>query len=299
METFKLRDKLCIVTGASSGLGKAAAKLLLQREARVVMLSRDNERGKKEFRNFRKNYREKVDWIPADISSLKSIESFVKSFRRKYHKLTFLFNCAGIILMKRQTTEEGLEAIFATNYLGHFYLTNLLYEPLKAGSPSRVITVSGRGHKSSLTEGIKRGTIDLNDLQGEKHFSFVKASKQAVLAKIIFTYELSRRWKKSGIEACTVCPGLTRTNLVSNLPWYVRAYMAVRFFVARAQSSEEGAGHLIKLALTDKNINGKYFEGSRKRLKVASSSDESYDLSLAEKLWEASEGLVGRKFDYK
>ncbi len=298
METSKLKDKVCIVTGASSGLGKAAAKLLLQREAKVVMLSRDNERGQKEFRNFRMNYKEKVDWIPADLSSLKSIERFVESFRQKYPKLNFLFNCAGIILVKRKTTEDGLEAIFATNYLGHFYLTNLLYEPLKAASPSRVITVSGRGHKSSLTEGIRRGTVDLSDLQGEKHFSFAKASKQAVLAKIIFTYELSRRWKKSGIEACTVCPGLSRTNLVSHLSWYVRAYMAVRFCVARAQTAEKGAGHLIELALTDKNINGKYFEGSKKGLKEASSSDESYDLNLAEKLWAASEELVGRKFDY-
>lgn len=294
-----MKDKICIVTGASSGLGNAAAKLLLQREAIVIMLSRDKKRGEKEFRNFRKNYGERVDWIPADLSSLKSIEKFVESFRQKYHKLNFLFNCAGIILMKRQTTEDGLEAILVINYLGHFFLTNLLYEPLKAGSSSRVITVSGRGHKSSLTEGIRKGTLDFSDLQGEKHFSFPKASKQAVLAKITFTYELSRRWKKAGIEACTVCPGLTRTHLVSSLPWYVRAYMAVRFFVARVQTAEEGASHLIQLAVTNENINGKYFEASRKGLREASSSDESYDLSLAKKLWKVSEELVGRKFDFR
>jgi len=294
-----MKDKICVVTGASSGLGKATAELLNQSGARVIMVSRGNDRGQLAFNQISSAAGGRVSWIPADLSSLKSVRNLSEEIDRRFERIDFLFSCAGVILMKRLVTEDGYETMFATNYLGHFLLTNLLYKKLLAGVPSRVITISGRGHKARLTEGFREGTIDFSDLQCERHFSVPKAAKQAVLAKIMFTYELARKWKNSGIEVCTVCPGLTKTSLVSQLPWYVRAFMAVRFRMPGAQSPHEGASHLIDLASRQENINGKYFEGSRNGLKEARSSVQSYDIKTRERLWKTSEYLAEQEFDYE
>jgi NAD(P)-dependent dehydrogenase (short-subunit alcohol dehydrogenase family) len=295
----ELRGKICLVTGSSSGLGKGTTELLAAKGASIIMVSRQNSRGESAYNEIRKIAREKVVWLPADLSSMNSVRSLYDKIDSKFDKINFLFNCAGIINLSRKTTVDGYEEMFETNYLSHFLLTNLLYGKLRNGSPSRVITVSGRGHKSRLTEGIRRGTIDFDDLQGSENFSFPQAAKQAVLAKIMFTYELARQWKNAGIEACTVCPGLTRTNLVSNHPSGVRLYMATRYLIQKPQSPQEGASHLIALAERTDDINGKYFEGSRRRLVEARSSDESYETRISERLWNESELLTGQSFNYK
>lgn len=298
-----MEGKICIVTGSSSGIGKGVATLLAKKGANIVMLSRNNDRGKQTFEEIKLlNKKGKVEWIPTDLSSQKSIRKFVKEFKKKYKKLNVLFNCAGVQVLERKETIDGLEYMFATNYLGHFLLTNLLFEPLKAGSPARVITISGRSHKKTITEGTNEGTIDFNDLQGRKSFSFAKASKQAVLAKILFTYEIARRWEKYHIYSVTLCPGLTKTNLVNNLPWYARIYFYIRCFLAKAQTPEEAAEHLVYLASQKKaeNINGKYYEVNWKKnsLEEASSSEESYNAKIANRLWKVSEELIGDSFDY-
>ncbi len=293
-----MKDKICIVTGGSSGLGNGAAINAAKMGARVVLLSRDNKRGRRACEEIKaRSGNPNINWIPADLSSRQSVCDFVDQFRSHYDRLDILFNCAGVQSLQREITVDGLERNFATNYLGHFLLTNLLYESLRASSNSRVITVSGAGHKKSITEGKNEGTIDFDNLQGEKYFHFPKASKQAVLAKILFTYELARRWQPSGIQACTICPGLTRTNLASELPWYIRSYMSIRFVLGGAMEPEKSTTNLIKLANCP-NVNGKYFEGRKNSLKEVRSSEESYDPFVAARLWEVSEDLLGRKFLY-
>lgn len=295
-----MREKIFIVTGANSGLGKASALALAKKNANVVMLCRNREQGKAALAEIhQQSGNQNVELIQADLSSMESVRQFVATFKNRYNKLHGLLNCAGIIFLKRQVTFDGLETMFATNYLGHFLLTNLLFDSLKAGAPSRVVTVSGSGHKAGVEVG-KAATIDFDDLQGEKHFSFLKASKQAVLAKILFTYELARKWAGTGITANTLCPGLTRTNLVKNLPWYVRLFHLVRLALSHDQTSEQGARHIIYLATSPEleSVTGKYFEGSIKGIKEAESSPESYDRTIAERLWQVSEQLVRQRFDY-
>ena len=291
-----MKNKTCIVTGASSGLGKAVARLLAREGSQIIMISRDNERGRHSFDETSGMNPGRVEWIPTDLSSLDAVRKTAQIINKRYDRINILFNCAGVILMKRMETVDGLETMFATNYLGHFLLTNLLYPGLLAGAPSKVITVSGRGHKSRLTEGLQPGTIDFDDLQGREKFSFARAAKQAVLAKIIFTYELARRWQDKGIEVSTVCPGLTKTNLTGHLPWFARAYMALRFRLQATQTPEEGAGHLIRIARMH-NTGGKYYEGGKGYPREARSSGASYDLSTAKKLWAISEQLAGQVFN--
>ena len=287
-----IKNKVCIVTGSSSGIGKEVAKAMATRGAKVIMLSRDKPRGKEAFQEIKKISND-VEWIPTDLCSIKSIHKLALSFKSKYSKLDILFNCAGDKIMKKYNTIDGFDGLFFSNYLGHFLLTNLLLEPLKNSSSAKIITISGRGHKPSLTEGNFKAVIDFNDLQGNIHFSYGKYAKQATLAKILFTYELSRRWQSYGIAATTLCPGLTRTNQGEYFPLPLKILVPLIYAVKETQTSEEGAAHLINLAEKNNDeINGKYFEGGKKGLFEAKSSEESYNESTAKKLWEESEKLL-------
>ena len=289
-----MENKVCIVTGASSGIGKEVAKAMATRGAKVIMLSRDKPRGKETFQEIKKISND-VEWIPTDLCSIKSIHKLALSFKSKYSKLDILFNCAGDKIMKKYYTIDGFDGLFFSNYLGHFLLTNLLLEPLKNSSSAKIITISGRGHKPSLTEGNFKAIIDFNDLQGNNHFSYSKYAKQATLAKIMFTYELSRRWQSYDIASTTLCPGLTHTNQGEYFPLPLKILVPLIYALKETQTSEEGAAHLINLAEKNNDeINGKYFEGGKKGLFEAKSSEESYDKTIAKKLWEESEKLLGQ-----
>jgi len=287
-----IKNKVCIVTGSSSGIGKEVAKAMATRGAKVIMVSRDKPRGKEAFQEIKKISND-VEWIPTDLCSIKSIHKLALSFKSKYSKLDIIFNCAGDKIMKKYYTIDGFDGLFFSNYLGHFLLTNLLLEPLKNSSSAKIITISGRGHKPSLTEGNFKAVIDFNDLQGNIHFSYGKYAKQATLAKILFTYELSRRWQSYGIAATTLCPGLTHTNQGEYFPLLLKILVPLIYALKETQTSEEGAAHLINLAEKNNDeINGKYFEGGKKGLFEAKSSEESYNESTAKKLWEESEKLL-------
>lgn len=292
-----MKDKICVVTGASSGIGYGVALSLSVMNAVPVLLSRDNQRGRETYKKLRR-INGNVEWLPADLSSQRSVREFAEQFSLHYGKCDVLFNCAGVQKMQRDLSEDGLEMMFATNYLGHFLLTNLLFDALRTASESKVITTSGSSHKASAVEGRNVGRINLQDLQAETDFSFSNQSKQVVLSKILFTYELSRRWKNYDIAVCTLSPGLVKTNLVSRLPWYVRTYFDLRCALMRAQTPEGAARHYIDLAKRE-DINGKYFEADSGQLVETRSSDESYDKNIARKLWNASETLVGQCFDYR
>ena len=290
-----IENKVCLVTGASSGIGKEVAKAMAKRGAKVIMVSRDKPRGKEAFQEIKK-IANNVEWTPTDLCSVKSIHKLAVSFKSKYSKLDILFNCAGDKIMKKYYTIDGFDGLFFSNYLGHFLLTNLLLEPLKNASSSKIITISGRGHKPSLTEGNFKAIIDFNDLQGNNNFSYGKYAKQATLAKIMFTYELSRRWQSYDIASTTLCPGLTHTNQGEYFPLPLKILVPLIYALKETQTSEEGASHLINLAEKSNNeLNGKYFEGGKKGLFEAKSSEESYNESTAKKLWEESEKLLSKQ----
>ena len=290
-----MRNKVCLVTGASCGIGKEVAKEMAKKGSKVIMVSRDKVRGKEAFEEIR-NISKDVEWIPSDLCSIKSIHKLALSFKNKYSKLDILFNCAGDKIMKKYYTIDGFDGLFFSNYLGHFLLTNLLFEPLKNAAPSKVITISGRGHKPSVTEGNLKAVINFNDLQGNTHFSYGKYAKQATLAKVMFAYELSRRWKSYNIASATLCPGLTHTNQGEYFPLPLKMLVPLFYLFKETQTAEEGASHLIKLAeQSNIEINGKYFEGGKKGLFEAKSSEKSYDMCVAKKLWDESEKLLAKK----
>ena len=277
-----MQGKVCMVTGANSGIGKATALELAQMGATVVMVCRDRARGeeaKSEITTQSRNTA--VDLLQADLSSQQSIRHLVENFQHHYTQLHVLINNAGVAFPGRRETVDGLEMMFAVNYLAPFLLTNLLLDVLKASAPARIVNVSSASHKS--------GYIQMDDLQGEKHSRSMRAYGQSKLAVVLFTYELARRLQGTGVTANCLDPGFVGTHIgQSDVGPAVR--LLVKLIGSFGASPQEGAKTSIYLASSPEveGVTGKYFVKSIPKRSAAI----SYDESLQRQLWEQSAKLV-------
>ena len=280
-----MHKKVCVITGATSGIGEATALGLAKMGATVVIVGRDEKQGvaaQNEIQN--KSGNPDVDLLLADLSSQAEIRKLAEEITARYPTLHVLINNAGIAPVKRSVTLDGIERVFAVNYLAPFLLTNLLLELLKASAPARIINVAGDFHR--------KATIQFDDLMSEKYYDGVRANNQAKLALILFTYELSRRLDGTGVTVNCLHPGAVATDgplKDPDLPAFSRVmYKLVRVFFA---SPEKGAETSVYLSASSEveNVSGKYFI---KKTSVES-SPESYDEEIARRLWKISEELTG------
>src|SRR5258708_8414018 len=202
--TSNMQGKICMVTGANSGIGKATA--LAQMGATVVMICRDRARGEEARSEITTTSRNNAaDLLQADLSSQQSIRQFDETFQHHYTHLHVLINNAGAAFTgRRRETVDGLEMTLAVNYLAPFLLTNLLLDRLKASAPARIVNVSSAAHKS--------GSIRMDDLQAEKLYRPMRTYPQAKLAVVLFTYELARRLQGTGVTANCLHPAFVATN---------------------------------------------------------------------------------------
>ena len=276
-----LTGRVCLITGANSGIGKAAALGLAKLDATVVMVSRDKDKGEAallEIRTLSGN--KNVDSMVADLSSQDSVRELAHDFKARYKKLHVLINNAGTFLPKRVATADGLEATFATNHLGHFLLTNLLLDVLKASAPSRIINITSSAH---------RGTeINFEDLQGEKKYSGYHAYSQSKLANVMFTYQLAKQLEGTRVTVNCLHPGVVRTGFGKDQTGLMS--IAVRVFSPFMMSPEKAAKAVLYMATSARleQVNGKHFaKGKEER-----SSNESYDAASAERLWKVSAELT-------
>ena len=279
-----MNGRVCLVTGSNSGIGKAAAVGLAKLGATVVIVSRNRSKGEAALAEIRnKSGNQNVELMVADLSSLQSVRDLARDFATKYRQLHVLVNNAGIFLPKRVVTIDGLETTFATNHLGHFLLTMLLLDTLKASAPSRIINVTSEAHR--------RNKIDFEDLQGEKKYSGYRAYGRSKLANILFTYELARRLEGTGVTANTLHPGVVRTGFGKDLGGFMA--VGVRILAPFMMSSGKAAKAEVRLASAPEleNVSGKFF----KKGKEAKSSAESYNAEAARRLWEVSEELTGKE----
>lgn len=277
-----MTGRLCVVTGANSGIGKATALGLARLNAHVIMVCRNEQRGTAAQREIvAATENDHVSLLLADMSSQQSIRQLAESYRARFDRVDVLVHSAGALFFKRELSADGIELNLATNYLGAFLLTNLLMNELRAADSARVICVSGEYHR--------KVSADFDDLQGERKFSGITAAAQATLAKILFTNELSRRVAGDNITANSLHPGAVRTNLTKGLPWYLRPIAAVGslFF----SSPEKGARTPVYLASSPEvaSVTGKYFIDC----KPVDSSPESNDPDVAARMWRVSEQLTG------
>ena len=274
-------EKVCLITGATSGIGKATAMGLANMGASVVMVGRDRGRGEAAMADIKENSgNASVDLMLADVSSQKEIRRLADEFGEAHPRLDVLINNAGVFRSERITTADGIEATFAVNHLAYFLLTNLLLDVLRAGAPSRIVNVASGDHSN--------GTIDFDDLQGEKGYTGAKAYSQSKLATVLFTYELARRLQGSGVTANCLHPGVVGTNLGSGVSGVFG--FVVRAMTPLMKSPEKGAETSIYLASSPEveASSGGYFAKKAQ----ARSSDVSYDERIARRLWEVSAELT-------
>ena len=272
-----------LITGGTGGIGKAAAMRIASMGARVGITGRDRARAEGAAVAIqRESGNSSVDVFVADMSSQAEIRRLADEVLAAYPRLDVLLNNVGGFWSHRHVTPDGLEHTFALNHLAPFLLTSLLSERLIASAPARVVTVS------SGAQGM--GTIDFDDLMGERKYSGQRAYNQSKLANVMFTYELARRFEGTGVTATVLHPGMTNTAFSAEDPSRLFAPLVVvmRPFM---KTPERGADTPVFLASSPdaEGLSGRYFANRQSR----KSNKSSYDTEVTARLWRVSADLVG------
>jgi NAD(P)-dependent dehydrogenase (short-subunit alcohol dehydrogenase family) len=280
---FNLKQLKVLITGANSGMGKEIALAMAKQNYHVIMLCRDEKRGREAQQDVMKQSgKEDIDLLICDLGSIESIKKFYATFCQKYDELHILINNAGVALPGHHETVDGFELQFGVNYLGHFALTGLLLPQLRKGSPARVINVSSGAHKT--------GKIHFDDLQQTKSYKSINSYAQSKLAIVLFTRSLSEKLKKDDITVNSLNPGLTGTQMGVDRETGSGKFLAriVKLFFL---TPEKGAATTIYLATSQEiaNVTGEYFF----KKKIAKISKLAQNKEVAKRLWDVSVNLTG------
>jgi NAD(P)-dependent dehydrogenase (short-subunit alcohol dehydrogenase family) len=281
---------VCVVTGANSGIGKAAAAELARLGARVVMVCRNEGRGREARAEIQAaaelahpSREDTVDLLIADLSVQEEVYHLGETIRADYDRLDVLINNAGVFSETREETVDGIELTFAVNHLAPFLLTHLVLPRIRetAGraGQARIITVSSEAHRGT--------SIDFDDINAEQGYSALQAYGQSKLANILFTHELARRLRGEGVLVNSVHPGVVNTNIWRGSGWISRL---ARLFSWLYKRPEEGAKSIVYLAASPEvEETGQYF----KETEVVNPSPEAYDEKAAARLWTLSRKMTG------
>ena len=282
-----MQDKTVLITGANAGIGLATSVGLARLGARVLMVSRDEERG----RNAQEIVKEKtgnqnVHLLVANLSDPSAIRKLAADIQHQFGELHVLLNNAAVIPRRRELTKDGLEVQFAVNHLAYFHLTGLLIDMLKVNAPARVVNVSSQVHAGA--------TIEFDDLQSERQYGRTRVYGKTKLANVLFTYELAKRLEGTGVTVNCLHPGVVATNLLADAGGLPRKLKAVTRVAA--VSMEAGARTSVHLASSGEveGVSGKYFVKER----AVASSPESYDEDTARRLWDISCRMTGLDPDW-
>lgn len=275
-------NKIILVTGGTSGIGKETVRELAAKGANVVFTARDARKGEEVKREIiRETGNTTVDYLLCDLASFASIRECTKRYEERWERLDVLINNAGVLPQERQQSSDGIELNFAVNFLAPFLLTNLLLPLLRQSAPSRIINVSSSLH----TE----GKIDFNDLESKKHFDKYKAYAQSKLALILFTKKLAKDLEGSSVTANALHPGIIGTEITMQ---NVRTMNPLAAFIFKRTliSVSKGAETSVYLATSSdvENVSGEYFD----KKKAVKSAPQSYDVVVAEKLWTIAKNQV-------
>lgn len=282
-----MRGRVCLVTGASNGIGKAAAISLAKKGASLVLLCRDRDLGEIAMAEISlRSGNEDIDLLLADLGSLRQVREAAGTFLESGRPLHVLVNNAGAIHMDRGLTEDDIETTFAVNHLGHFLLTNMLLDRMRESAPARIVNVSSEAHKIGYGD----GRMAFDDLMGERQYGGWKAYGQAKLANILFTRELARRLNPAEVTANALHPGVVasefgRNNRKGWMPYLQALYRPF------CRSNEKGAETAVWLAATPEieGVTGKYF----KDRKIRAPAPQALNDDDAARLWRVSEELAG------
>jgi len=278
-----IEGKTVLITGATGGIGRAAAFALAGEGAELVLLCRNPEKGAETQRRIaRETGNQETSLLLCDLASQARIREAARELLDRRTPLHVLFNNAGVFNVWREDTEDGIESTWAVNHLGYFLLTNLLLERLVESAPARIVNVTSDAHSWA------GGPLDFDDLGGRGHASPMKRYGVSKLANILFTRELARRLEGTGITAHCFHPGFVGTGFATNNG--LVASVAMRLMSGFNRTPEQGADTGVWLATRDETPeNGRYFVDREARWpKRYAQSDED-----AARLWQASERQVG------
>ena len=287
-DTTSMTGKVCLVTGATNGIGKETALALAKMGATTIIVARDPAKGAAVLEEImRQSGNDGVELMHADLASLDSVRKLAADFQAKHQQLHVLVNNAGVYNIKRSETQDGFEATFGVNHLSHFLLTNLLLDVIKASAPARIINVSSASHKGAK--------INFDDLQSEKSYRGLSVYGQSKLANVLFTYELARRLEGTNVTANALHPGVVLTGFGANNAGIFRLLFRVFQTVARPfmLSPERGAETSIHLASSPEveGVTAKYFV----KKEPVPSNDISNETDVAQGLWQMSEEMVKQR----
>jgi NAD(P)-dependent dehydrogenase (short-subunit alcohol dehydrogenase family) len=277
-----MAGRTVLITGATSGIGRAAALGLARMGAHLAITGRDRVRTEDAAREIRAAGDGQVDVFIADLSSQSEVRRLAEEVVHNLSRIDVLINNVGGYWNTRHATVDGLERTFALNHLAPFLLTNLLLDRLKQSAPARVVTVSSNAHAA--------GRIDFSDLQGELSYSGARAYSQSKLANVLFSYELARRLQATSVTANSLHPGVVNTSFGAADPASVQRVF-IPFLRMFMKTPAQGAATPIHLAYSPdlEQVTGRYFANS----KPTRSSKPSYDEAAAARLWQVSAELVG------
>jgi NAD(P)-dependent dehydrogenase (short-subunit alcohol dehydrogenase family) len=280
-ESSGMGDKVALITGGTSGIGKATATALAAMGAEVVVSGRNKERGEAAVEEIRdRSGSEKVSLMLADLAVQAEVRELAQEFREQHDRLDVLVNNAGIIRSRRIETPDGIELTLAVNHLAPFLLTNLLLDLLIESAPSRIVTVSSEARRGA--------EIDFGDLQSERRYRAFPVYGMTKLANILFTYELAERLEATGVVANCLHPGSVNTNFANNNRSF--GTLLFRAFKPFMRTPEQGADTVVYLASSPEagRMTGRYLTDR----KVISSYEEPHDVRAQKRLWEVSEELT-------
>jgi NAD(P)-dependent dehydrogenase (short-subunit alcohol dehydrogenase family) len=294
-EINKINDqtgRTAIITGANSGLGLEVSRALASKGFKVILACRNIEKGnhaKADIISTTNN--QSIEVLPLDLASQKSVRDFADRIKQKFTCLDILINNAGVMFPPYSVTEDGFEYQLATNYLGHFTLTNLLFPLLENTLESRVVSVSSLAHTY--------GRIHFKDIHSENAYDPSKAYAQSKLACLMFAFELNKKLRANGAKVSSVAahPGVAGTNLFEHTGKFIQ--FVLEAFIC--QSAQHGSLPLLYAALGEDIQGGDFcgpsgllgFRGNPVKIKAKS---HAYDHGVASQLWDLSEKATGVKY---
>ena len=279
----RLRGRSCVVTGATAGIGRAAALGLARLGARVVVVGRDAARGQETLAALRAVPAE-AELVLGDFATRAGVDRVAEEILARCPELHVLVNNAGVFQISRSATPDGLETTFAVNHLAPFQLTARLLPRLRASAPARIVNVASDAHHW--------GPLDLADLQSERERRAMRVYGRSKTANILFTRELARRLAGSGVTVNAVHPGAVATRLGRGHGLLLDAVQ--RLVTLFMRSPERGADTVVHLASSPElaRTSGAYFADRRERTPAPHARDEG----VARRLWDASESLTGVRY---
>lgn len=268
--------RICMVTGASSGIGLATARMLAAKGARVVLVCRNADKGRAaQSQITRSTASAGVDLLLADLSRMAEVRALAEQCLQRFDQLDVLIHNAGVMKPRREVTVDGFEVQFAVHHLAPFLLTHRLLDLMRRRPGARVISVASKLHSY--------GKLNFDDLQSERRYNMLRAYGTSKLANIMFTYQMAERLRGQGITVNCLHPGVIGTNL-EVYPRFLRPLM---------KRPETGADTPVYLACSQEvaGVTGSYFMNRKPR----KSARESYDRARQQRLWDVTEDLLSER----